>query len=85
MGNVAMEVEMKGGNMNGRKEIDSFNVLGIGKGWTANLAKIVDKCANKNYKENVILKGGVSGSFINMMKNCEFVESDKQTFPGMEK
>lgn len=50
-----MEVEMKGENMNAIKEIDPFKVLGIEKGWTANLAKIVDKCANKKYKENVIL------------------------------
>lgn len=32
MENVAMEVEMNGTNMNGIKEIDPFNVLGIEKG-----------------------------------------------------
>lgn len=66
MENVAIEVEIKGKNVNVMKEIDPFYVLGIEKGWTSNLANIVDKCANK---ENVILKRCVK---------CQFHKSDEE-------
>lgn len=46
-----MEVEMNGRNMNGMKEIDPFNVLGIEKGELPILPKLWINVLIKNIKK----------------------------------